>query len=188
MPEPNEFEVLLEACRRGEPGALDVLARRYLPHVRTAVRSRLSAVLRARFDSHDFAQDVWASFFRITLDRLDLADESALVGYLSQMARLKVAEEYRHQTTRKVGLTRNTPLDGDLELGLTGRGHTPSAEVIATDQWERLTDGLSDRQRRMLAMLRDGATHVAVADEFGLSEKTVRRLVARLTDPRRPAG
>jgi RNA polymerase sigma factor (sigma-70 family) len=154
------------------------LVRRYLPHVRAAVRRRLATSMRIRFDSQDFAQDVWLSFFRAALDREDLRDEGGLVAYLSEMARLKVAEEYRHQTTQKVGLTRAVSFSETNDP--TGREPTPSETVLADDEWERLTAGLPDRERRMLQMLRDGHTHADTAATFQLSEKTVQRLVRRL--------
>ena len=174
----DELSLLLDACRRGDSDAATELVRRYRPHVRAAVRRRLAADLRVRFDSQDFTQEVWLSFFRAALDRADLRDERSLVAYLSQMARIKVAEEDRHQTTQKVGLDRNIP------FGSTGgpadRGPTPSAAAIADDEWERLAAGLPDRERRMLQMLRDGYTHADTAAAFQLSEKTVQRLVRRI--------
>jgi RNA polymerase sigma factor (sigma-70 family) len=178
MPENDDLSLLLAACRRGESNAAAELVRRYRPYVRAAVRRRLAADMRTRFDSQDFAQDVWLSFFRAVLDRADLRDERALVAYLSQMARLKVAEEYRHQTTQKVGLSRDVPFSrtGDP----TGREPTPSAGALADDEWERLTTGLPDRERRMLQMLREGHTHADTAAAFRLSEKTVQRLVRRV--------
>lgn len=176
----DELLLLLDACRRKDPAATAELVRRYLPHVRTAVRRRLAADMRIRFDSQDFAQDVWLSFFRVAIDREDLRDEAVLVAYLSQMARFKVAEEYRHQTTQKVGLTRDAPLAqaGDQ----AGREPTPSAAAVAGDEWDRLTAGLSDREREMLRMLRDGHNHADTAAAFRLSEKTVQRLVRRILD------
>jgi RNA polymerase sigma factor (sigma-70 family) len=174
-----EVVELIARCRRGDPEALAELVRRYKPVVRRAVRTRLSPALRRRFDSIDFTQDVWASFFRVNLDRADLADEPALIAYLAQMARLKVAEEFRHQTTLKVGLGREHPAWVLAEAA--DDGPTPSAEVIARDRWERLTRGLDEREKRMLGMVREGHTHASIADEFGLSVKTVQRLVARLS-------
>jgi RNA polymerase sigma factor (sigma-70 family) len=178
MPANDDLAVLLDACRRGDPTATAELVRRYLPYVRAAVRRRLASGMRIRFDSQDFAQDVWLSFFRAALDREDLRDERGLVAYLSQMARLKVAEEYRHQTTQKVGLDRDVPVSqtGDP----TGREPSPSEAVLADDEWKRLTAGLSERERAMLQMLRDGHTHADTAAAFQLSEKTVQRLVRRL--------
>lgn len=178
MTRDDEFGRLLDACRKGDPAATAELVKRYLPYVRAAVRRRLATSLRVRFDSHDFAQDVWLSFFRTALDRRELGTEAALIAYLSQMARLKVAEEYRHQTTQKVGLTRDTPLDPTRPP--TGRDPTPSAAAAAGDEWDRLTGGLPDQERAMLRMLRDGHTHAETAAAFGLSEKTIQRLVHRL--------
>jgi RNA polymerase sigma factor (sigma-70 family) len=178
VPESDDLSLLLDACRRGDSNAAAELVRRYRPHVRAAVRRRLAADMRMRFDSQDFAQDVWLSFFRAAIDRADLQDERSLVAYLSQMARLKVAEEYRHQTTQKVGLGRDVPFSrtGDP----AGRVPTPSADAQADEEWDRMTAGLPDRERQMLQMLRDGHTHADAAAKFGLSEKTVQRLVRRV--------
>jgi RNA polymerase sigma factor (sigma-70 family) len=186
MPGNEDLSSLLDACRRGDPDAAAELVRRYLPHVRAAVRRRLAAGMRMRFDSQDFAQDVWLSFFRVALDRADLRDEQSLVAYLSQMARTKVAEEYRHQTTLKVGLDRDVPATRADDP--SGRGPTPSEAAVAGDEWERLTAGLSDRERQMLQMLRDGHTHADTAASLGLSEKTVQRLVRRLLSRDAPPG
>jgi RNA polymerase sigma factor (sigma-70 family) len=178
MPEPNEFANLLVACQNGDENAFAQLVRRYRHHVRVAVRSRLSGPLRTRFDSHDFTQDVWASFFRHSINQLQLPDENALIAYLSQIARWKVGEEYRHQNTMKIGIGRDLPLDdvGEQQAPVP----TPSAEVIALDKWESLTDGLTERDKKMLMMLREGQTHAVIAKEFGLSVKTVQRLVSQL--------
>lgn len=180
MTTPLEITDLIARCRRGDPGALAELVRRYKPVVRRAVRSRLPSVLRGRFDSIDFTQDVWASFFRVNLDRAELADEPALVAYLAQMARNKVTEEFRRQTTLKIGRERDEPLPP--KLALLDDAPTPSAEVIARDRWDHLTRGLDEREKRMLAMVRDGHTQAAIAAEFGLTVRTVRRLVARVVN------
>ena len=178
MTGPETFRVLLDACRQRDPAATAEFVRRYLPHVRAAVRRRLAGGMRVRFDSHDFTQDVWLSFFRTVIDRHDLADEGKLIAYLSQMARLKVAEEYRHQTTQKAGLARETLLGSTGNPA--GREPTPSAAVMAHDEWDRLTAGLPERERGMLRMLREGHSHADTAAAFGLSEKTVQRLVRRI--------
>lgn len=171
-------------CRDGDEAALKELFDRYKDHVQRAVRSRLSGPLRARFDTQDFTQDVWKSFFKVALDRVTVPDETALIAYLAQMAKYKVGEEFRHQNTQKVGIGRDMPLDDAGEQ--RGPSATPSAEAMANDQWVALTSGLSEREIRMLTMIRNGETHAVIAQEFGLSEKTVQRLVVRLQA--RPIG
>lgn len=184
MSTQSEFLELLEGCRRRDTGATAEFVDRYLPHVRTAVRRRLSGNLRVRFDSHDFAQNVWLSFFRVAVDRIDVRDETALVAYLCQMARLRVAEEYRHQTTLKNDLNRAVSMDMGEEP--TGREPTPSTAAINDEEWQLLIANLTDRERAMLAMLREGHTQADTAAALNLSEKTVQRLLRKL-DVRHPA-
>lgn len=182
----SDFERLLDGCRRQEPGAFAALVERYLPLVRAVVRRQLSARLRTRFDSHDFTQNVWASFFQVTLDRLQVPTEDDLVAYLARLAECKVAEEGRDQQALKRDIRRERSLADAPEL--SGSGNTPSQEVLARDRWEALTAGLSEREREMLCMIRDGHTHEAVAARFDLTTKTVQRLVERLRRRPRPEG
>jgi RNA polymerase sigma factor (sigma-70 family) len=173
----SEFDQLLAGCRRREAGAFAALVARYLPLVKAVVRRQLSARLRSRFDSHDFAQDVWASFFQITLDRLDVPTEQALIAYLAKMAEVKVAEEGRHQYTRKGDIRRDLSLADVPEPAVAA---TPSQEVTAGDRWRQLTAALTPREREMLDMIRDGHTQEAVAARFQLTVKTVQRLLQKV--------
>jgi RNA polymerase sigma factor (sigma-70 family) len=181
MTRQDEFHQLIAACRERDPAATAELVRRYLPHIQAAVRRKLDDVMRARFDSLDFAQDVWISFFRVALDRLVLQNENDLIAFLSQMAKFKVFEEYRHQTNQKNGLLRTLP--GVKMDYLIGQSPTPSAELAADEKWHRIMADLPEREQTMLRMLRDGHSHAEIAAEFNLSTKTVQRLVRRLFGP-----
>src|SRR5262245_41197954 len=55
---------LLERIRAGDEVAARELLARYEAQVRLVVRRQLPKLLRSRFDSLDFLQSVWASFFR----------------------------------------------------------------------------------------------------------------------------
>lgn len=181
----TEFADLLAGCRRGDSAALAAVVERYLPHVRQVVRRRLSATLRAQFDSTDFTQNVWASFIRVTIDRLDLPNERALVAFLAKMAENKVLEECRQQTTDMRNVRRVVSL---TDLGeVAAPPQTPSAEVMAGEHWAALAAGLSPRERVMVRMLSEGHTQKAVAERLGLTARTVRRLLTRLRD-HRPVG
>jgi RNA polymerase sigma factor (sigma-70 family) len=178
MDRQQDFLRLLDACRERDPVATSELVRRYLPYVRIAVRRRLSGAMRTRFDSVDFAQDVWFSFFHTALDRKVLLSEETLISYLCEMARIKVFEEYKHQMRMKVGLNKNENLTPITEL--PGREQTPSTAAIVDEEWERLTAGLSKRHRAMLDKLRHGGNYREIAAEFGLSERTLQRLMSRV--------
>jgi hypothetical protein len=60
----RELTDLLERARQGCQQAARLLYERYGPAVRHAVRRRLAPSLRRHFDSADFIQSVWGSFFQ----------------------------------------------------------------------------------------------------------------------------
>src|SRR5581483_2343423 len=61
--EARHFAELMDEVRLGSHEAAEELWRRYGPYVVHVVRRSLHHRLRARFDSQDFAQAAWASFF-----------------------------------------------------------------------------------------------------------------------------
>src|SRR4051795_3013637 len=119
---------LLARIKEGDEGAARELLTRYEPKVRLVVRRQLPRLLRSRFDSLDFLQSVWGSFFRkIQTGPNDLMEEQNLITFLAWAARNKVIDEYRRAGTRKQDKRREQPLSGvgDAEAGLAG-GDTPS--------------------------------------------------------------
>src|SRR5688572_23874581 len=59
----KDFSTLMQCVREGSADATKELLDRYGPHVLRVVRRKLNRKLRPKFDSVDFVQDVWASFF-----------------------------------------------------------------------------------------------------------------------------
>jgi RNA polymerase sigma-70 factor (ECF subfamily) len=178
----EEFTVLMQRVHEGSPEAARVLFDRYGPHIRRVVRRRLDKKLRSRFDSIDFVQDVWTSFFagpsRRAFDR-----PQALVAYLARMARNKVVEALRHRTAEKRAADREHSLDSVTVVrggGLVARQDTPSHAAGIKEQWEHLLRGQPPHYQRILDLLRQGHSHGEIAAELGLSEKTVQRLIRRL--------
>src|SRR5262245_27253345 len=87
----DSFRTLMTRARDGSQQAARELFERYGQRLLDAIRRRLRHPLRTRFDSADFAQDVWASFFTGALERhFDNADE--LLAYLARMAKNKVCD------------------------------------------------------------------------------------------------
>jgi hypothetical protein len=58
-----DFQTLLKGIRAGSQDAARQMLAIYGKHVLRVIRRRLHKRLRAKFDSGDFAQSVWASFF-----------------------------------------------------------------------------------------------------------------------------
>lgn len=62
--EDGELVDFLKRIQAGDEGAARELLQRFEAEVRLVVRRQLPRLLRSRFDSLDFLQSVWGSFFR----------------------------------------------------------------------------------------------------------------------------
>jgi RNA polymerase sigma-70 factor (ECF subfamily) len=179
----TDFEQLMERVRAGSQEAAQELLERYSDPIRRVVRRHLHRRLRRQFDSLDFVQSVWASFFQLPAERYSFPTPKALVAFLSQVAYNKVVEAFRQRfQTAKHDLTRERSLhNGNLESpSVQLREPTPSQLAIAEECWERLLAGQPPRYRRILEMLRQGHSHREIGEKLGLHPKVVQRLLRKL--------
>ena len=187
MNDPGEFPRLVERLRAGDPAAADTLYRRYVPALRLAVRRRLHSHLRARFDSLDFVQDVWASFLALPPDRLMFDSPEALVGFLHRVAHHKVADTTRRGVGRdgKPAPVREVPMadrPDDRPAHLPAGTPTPSQWAIADEELDRLLRRLPAGYQEIVHRLREGYTQDDIARMANLSRRTVNRVVRRLKE------
>jgi RNA polymerase sigma-70 factor (ECF subfamily) len=157
---------------------------RYGDHILRVVRRKLHRELRSKFDSVDFVQAVWASFFADVPQRGSFDRPQALIAFLVTLAQNKVIEVVRQRMkTQKYNINREKPLEAaspDAGGAVASRDPTPSQVAIANDEWRRLLAELPDRYQRMLVLLREGHTQKDIARELGVNEKTVRRVLEKL--------
>lgn len=175
-----DFEPLLRRAQNGCPEAARALFDRYREPVLRAVRRRLHPRLRSVYDSEDFVQTVFKSFFR---EPLDFAGPAALVAFLTEVAGNKVAEAFRAKLVyHKQNLNRETPLDAVGEDLADAHQPTASQEAVADEKWERLTRHLTPAQRQVLGLIRMGYTRDEVSARTGLHVKAIQRLLRRLAE------
>src|SRR6266550_6520621 len=92
----SEIPVFLRRIQAGDDGAARELLTQYEAEVRLVVRRQLPRLLRSRFDSLDFLQSVWGSFFRrVRTGPAEFEDSRHLVAFLARAAKNKVVDEYR---------------------------------------------------------------------------------------------
>lgn len=179
-----QFTALMQQVRAGSEDAARRILELYGEHIYRAVRRRLNRELRSRFDSGDFAQAVWASFFanREAAHRFDRPD--ALIAFLARMASNKIIDECRRVGAAKRNISRERSLDGSslaADQTIAGPEPTPSQHAIAHEQWERMTAGQPSHYRRILELRAAGATHEEIAAELQVAKKTVQRVLDRLS-------
>jgi RNA polymerase sigma factor (sigma-70 family) len=177
------FQDLMDQIAGGSESAVQRLLGLYGDHLCRAVRRRLNRALRPRFDTGDFVQSVWASFFR---DRGQLGRfkrASDLVAFLTRVANNKVVDECRHRLqTQKANVNRerSTCDDAGQEASVPCRDPTPSQIAIADEEWERMRGAVPSRYRAILDLRAAGETHEEIASKLGVNEKTIRRVLDKL--------
>lgn len=184
MPDDGDnFRELMRGVREGSEDAAWELVEQYGDAILRAVRRALNAKLRSKFDSMDFVQLVWSSFFRARgrLDRFDRPED--LAAFLFTMARNKVGMEIRRRfSTAKRNINREHPLD-EVEIPDTkssGRQASPLNVAVAREQWNRMLESQPEHYRRIIELRLQGFSRQEIADRLQLAESTVRRFLNKL--------
>ncbi len=185
MPEqPKSLSELLERARQDSEGSAQEIVERYGPYILRAVRRRLNKKLRSKFDSVDFVQAVWASFFALPMDRLQFERPQQLVDFLMGLARNKVVDAVRQRLeTQKYDVNRELPLYDSTAVDareVKARGPTASQVAIAKEEWQRAQDSAVPREERIVNWIQRGQSLESIAREIGVSVKTIRRVLERI--------
>jgi RNA polymerase sigma factor (sigma-70 family) len=181
----TDFNDLLRRAREGSDEAAWDLVEQFGPYVLRTVRRTLSREMRGKFDSDDFAQAVWASFFGAPERLAEVTEPAQLVGLLATMARNKVIDEMRRRLqTQRYAVRREEPLGraSDSPRQLKSREPTPSQFAIARERFLRLLKAQPVQYQQVIRLRLMGKTNRDIAQELGVSEKTVKRVLDRLTE------
>src|ERR1700722_19418366 len=130
----DDFRVLMERVRTGSDEAAREVFDRYSGHISRVVRRQLHQRLRSQYDSLDFLQAVWASFFALPPDQYRFHRSEDLIGFLSRMAYNKVVDVARRRfAVRKDNVNREQPVAGqdDRPPDVPATQATPSQEGTA---------------------------------------------------------
>jgi RNA polymerase sigma factor (sigma-70 family) len=181
----TDFRLLMDRLCLGSEDAARQLVEQYGESIRRAVRRVLNAKLRPMFDSLDFEQLVWCSFFRARdrLDRFDQPDD--LVAFLVAIARNKVGMEARRRLqTRKYGINREHQW---IEDSLREQSEIADAQpaaidvVIAGEKLERMLSNQPPESRKIIELRLQGKTHEEIARSLHVSRTAVHRFLKKLS-------
>jgi RNA polymerase sigma factor (sigma-70 family) len=179
----SELPGFLIRIKDGDEDAARELLRRYEPEVRLVVRRQLPRLLRSRFDSLDFLQSVWGSFFRkVRTGPAEFEDSRHLVAFLARAAKNKVIDEYRRAGSRKADMSREESLwgEGDRPKELADPIDTPSQVAEARETFGRLRDLVPEERRVVIDLRAEGLSSREIGDRLGISERTVQRVLEDL--------
>ncbi|MCI0459395.1 MAG: sigma-70 family RNA polymerase sigma factor [Gemmataceae bacterium] len=175
----EEFRALLQRAREGCEQAARQFHEQYGQPILRVVRRWLRKQVRTKVDSTDLTQEVWKDFFRGTLQQKQFDGPQHLLAFLTSMARNKVREAQRRYTQAGRDVAREEPLQAGLAHLEQSFRTLPAVEeeLAARDEWDRWMAVLPALHHSILQGLRSGRTQDEMAAAFGLSRKSVQRLV-----------
>jgi RNA polymerase sigma-70 factor (ECF subfamily) len=173
------LEGLLEKLCSGDQAAAEQAFQAYEPYLRKVVRRQLPQRVRAKFDSCDIVQSVWASVltgFRNAGWRFVDADH--LRAFLVQATRNRFIDRVRQQDA---ALKRERPLTLTHAADLPeSRDPRPSEVAQADDLWQKMLALCPAEHHEILRLRRLGLTLAEIASRTGLHEGSVRRILRQL--------
>jgi RNA polymerase sigma-70 factor (ECF subfamily) len=172
------LEALLDKMRAGDLEAAERLFVAYQEPLRLIVRRQLSRRLRAKFDSLDVVQSVWA---RVLHDFREsgchITTPAHLRNFLVRVTRNCLTDRLRHY---RRALEREQPLTETGTAPPASEEPRPSEVAQANELWEQMLALCPPEHHELLRLKRQGLPLADIADRTGLHEGSVRRILRTL--------
>ena len=175
----TSLDILLDKLCSGDEEAVRQAFLTYEPYLRIVVRRQLKGRCRAKFDSMDIVQSVWADLLDgFRTGGWHFPDADHLRAFLVKATRNRFLNRLR-QHRRALACERS--LDEAAVDHLTpARGERPSEVAQADDLWDRLLTLCPPQHRQLLRLKRQGLSLAELAARTNLHESSVRRILYEL--------
>jgi RNA polymerase sigma-70 factor (ECF subfamily) len=172
----GSLDSLLFQFNSGDPAAAERIFLAYEPYLRMVVRRRLSAALRAKFDSSDIVQSVWADVLDgLRKSKWNFQDRDQLRAFLVKMTRNRFIDRVRQH---RGALAREVPLPPtDIEALPATRAGRVSESVHADELWRQMLEVCPPAHYELLKLKRQGASLAEIAERTQLHQSSVRRIL-----------
>ena len=176
----QSFLATIERVRRGDPKAAEELLRQYEPLVRRQVRMRLSDTRLTRlYDSVDYSQSVFASFFLRAVDgQFELKEPQDLLRLLVTMTRNKIADTARKQLSDKRDGSRSD-VDSQVFQAVPTSDASPSQVLSLRELLDQAQECMTPEESAVAALRRDGLSWDEVAERLGGTAQSRRMQFSR---------
>ncbi len=184
MSEQDTFADFMRRIRDGDEQAAVEMVRRYEPLIRREIRLQLEDRRLCRlFDSMDVCQSVLKSFFvRTAAGQYDLDTPEQLQRLLVTMARNKLASAARGEHRRRRDQRRAAAGGAERLEGVADEAPTPSEVVAGKELLERFRQALSDEERQLAELRREGLAWADIAARLGGNAQARRMQLARAVE------
>lgn len=173
----------LIALDQGDDGLFDEAFVRYGQRLVAIARQRLGTRLQAKFDPDDVVQSVFRSFCQRARDgQFEFDDWNDLWALLVTITIRKCINRQTHFLAgrRDVRREQAVSLTDATFSQVTAREPTPLAATLFVEALQQLLDSLEPSLRDVARLYLQGYTVREISKHTGRSERTTRRLVARV--------
>ena len=175
----DSLDTLLSRLNAGDADAIEEVIAKYEPYLRMVVRRQLSSPLRAKFDSIDIVQSIWADILDgLRTARWNFQNTDQLRAFLVKVARNRLIDRLR-QNRHALGDEAFGPRVEVEDLPAT-RLNRVSEVVQADDLWSQMLEVCPPAHYEMLHLKRKGASLAEIAAHTGLHESSVRRILYQI--------
>jgi RNA polymerase sigma factor (sigma-70 family) len=166
--EQQTFGEFIRRLRAGDETAAEELVQLYEPLVRRELRIKMTDRRMSQlFDTVDVCQSIWSSFFvRVAAGQYDLESPQHLARLLSTMAKNKLASQARRQHAQKRDVDRLDENHRELAT-VVDANDSPSMCLTVKELFAKIQESLSNEERKMSELRRDGLTWESVAETLG---------------------
>jgi RNA polymerase sigma factor (sigma-70 family) len=175
----DPLDALLDKLGQGDAAAAEQVFLAYEPYLRKVVRRQLPARLRAKFDSIDVVQSVWAD----VLDGFrsagwQFADTGHLRAFLVKATRNRFIDRVRQH---RHALEREQSLLSDFAPAAVASAEPRPSEVVQADElWQEMLAQCPPAHHDVLKLKRQGLSLGEIAARTSLHEDSIRRIVRQV--------
>jgi RNA polymerase sigma factor (sigma-70 family) len=172
----DPLDELIERLNEGDITAAERAFLAYEPYLRMAVRRRLSGPLRAKIDSLDVVQSVWADLLAsFRASGRQFADRSHLRAFLVKVARNRLIDrrrQHQHAIAKERAIVETAPNQFP-----EARDPRPSEVAVGNELWKAMLDACTPAHREILFLKRQGMRNGEIAARTGMHEGSIRRIL-----------
>jgi RNA polymerase sigma factor (sigma-70 family) len=172
----DSLEAVLVRLNSGEQSAVEEMFVAFEPYMRMAIHRRIAGSLRAKFDSADVVQSVWADLVDgLRESRWVFASIEQFRAFLIKMTRNRLIDRlrsHRHSLDHEIKL----PLE-HVEALPADRIPRVSEDFYADELWQQMVEACPAAHYELLTLKHQGASIAEIAERTKLHEGSVRRIL-----------
>jgi RNA polymerase sigma factor (sigma-70 family) len=172
----DDLDDLIERLNHGDLSAAERAFLAFEPYLRMAVRRRLSGPLRAKLDSTDVVQSVWADVLSLCREAgTRFTDRGHFRAFLLKATRNRLIE--RHRQHQRAIEKEQSLAELPAQESPKAREPRPSEIAERNELWHQMLDHCPPAHREILFLKREGLRLSEIAQRTGMHPGSIRRIL-----------